>query len=66
MAIFYIHLLAYLLAAPQCFSVDTVKNMRDWQKNKTELQHLSEEDSDRARLPGGGRKKAFFFFNLFI
>ena len=32
--------------------------MRDKRKNKTELQHLSEEDSNRARLPGGGRKKA--------
>ena len=34
---------------------------REWEigeKNQTELQHLSEEDSDRARLPGGGRKKA--------
>ena len=31
--------------------------MRDWRKNKTELQHLFEEDSDRARLPGGGKKK---------
>ena len=27
-------------------------------KNQTELQRLSEEDSNRARLPGGGRKKA--------
>ena len=32
--------------------------MRDWRKNKTELQHLSKEDSNRTRLPGGGRKKA--------
>ena len=31
---------------------------QDWRKNKTELQRLSEKDSDRARLPGGGRKKA--------
>ena len=30
--------------------------MRDCQKNQTELQRLFEEDSDRARLPGGGRK----------
>ena len=27
-------------------------------KTQTELQRLSEEDSNRARLPGGGRKKA--------
>ena len=27
-------------------------------KNQTELQYLSEEDNNRARLPGGGRKKA--------
>ena len=26
-------------------------------KNLTEIQRLSEEDSNRARLPGGGRKK---------
>ena len=32
--------------------------MRDWRKNETELQRLSEEDSDRTMLPGGGRKKA--------
>ena len=48
----------YSFAAPRRFSVDAVKNMRDWQKNHTELQRLSEEDSNRARLPGGGRKKA--------
>ena len=44
--------------APRHFSVDAVKNVRDWRKNQTELQRLSEEDSNRARLPGGGRKKA--------
>ena len=37
--------------AARCFSVDP-KRVRDWQKNKTELQRK------RARLPGGGRKKA--------
>ena len=42
-------------AAARCFSVDP-NTVRNWWKNKTELQHLSEED--RARLPGGGRKKA--------
>ena len=47
-----------LFAAPTRFSVDAVKNVRDWRKNLTELQRLSEEDSSRARLPGGGRKKA--------
>ena len=44
-------------AAARRFSVDP-KRVRDWRKNKTELQRLSEEDSKRARLPGGGRKKA--------
>ena len=44
-------------AAARRFSVDP-KRVRDWQKNKTELQGLSKEDSKRARLPGGGRKKA--------
>ena len=39
-------------AAARCFSVDP-KRVRE-----TELQRLSEEDSNRARLPGGGRKKA--------
>ena len=29
-----------------------------WMKNQIELQCLSEENSNRARLPGGGRKKA--------
>ena len=43
-------------AAARCFYVDP-KRVRDWRKNRTELQHLSEEDSKRARLPGGGRKK---------
>ena len=38
-------------AATRCFSVDP-KRVRE-----TELQRLSEEDSNRARLPGGGRKK---------
>ena len=41
-------------AAARRFSVDP-KGVRDWRKNKTEL---SEEDSNRVRLPGGGRKKA--------
>ena len=44
-------------AAARCFSVDP-KRGRDWRKNKTELQRLSEEDSSRTRLPAGGRKKA--------
>ena len=44
-------------AAVRLFSVDP-KRVRDWWKNKTELQRLSEEDRKRARLPGGGRKKA--------
>ena len=39
-------------AAARCFSVDQ-KRVRE-----TELQCLSEEDSNMARLPGGGRKKA--------
>ena len=34
------------------------KKVRDWRKNQSELQRLSEEDSNRARLPAGGRKKA--------
>ena len=38
-------------AAARHFSVDP-KRVRDWQKNKTE------EDSNRVRLSGGGRKKA--------
>ena len=38
-------------------SVDQ-KRVRDWRKNKTELQRLSEEDNKRARLSGGDRKKA--------
>ena len=44
-------------AAARRFSVDP-KRGRDGRKNQTELQRLSEEDSNRARLPGGGRKKA--------
>ena len=44
-------------AAAWSFSVDPMRG-RDWWKNQTELQYLSEEDSNRARLPGGGRKKA--------
>uniref|UniRef100_A0A671XQP1 HTH CENPB-type domain-containing protein n=1 Tax=Sparus aurata TaxID=8175 RepID=A0A671XQP1_SPAAU len=44
-------------AAARHFCVDP-KRVRDWRKNKKELQRLSEEDSKRARLPGGGRKKA--------
>ena len=44
-------------AAARRFSADP-KRVRDWRKNQTELQRLSEEDSNRARLPGGGRKKA--------
>ena len=39
-------------AAARRFSVDS-KRVRE-----TELQRLSEEDSNRARLPGGGRKRA--------
>ncbi|KAK0134673.1 TBC1 domain family member 13 [Merluccius polli] len=42
-------------AAARHFSVDS-KRVREWRKNKSELQHLSEEDSKRARLRGGGRK----------
>ena len=41
-------------AAARRFSVDP-KRVRDWRKNKTELQSLSQEDSNRVRLPGGGR-----------
>ena len=44
-------------AAKRCFSVEP-KRVRDWLKNKTELQSLSEEDRKRARLIGGGRKEA--------
>ena len=44
-------------AAARCFSVDP-KIVRHGRKNQTELQRLSEEDSSRARLPAGGRKKA--------
>ena len=44
-------------AAARCFSVDP-KRVRDWRINKTELQRLSKEDSNRTRLPGGGRKKS--------
>ena len=43
-------------AAERRFFVDP-KRVRDWRKNKTVLQLLSEEDSKRARLPGGERKK---------
>ena len=50
----FVCLFIYLFAAPRRF----LKNVRDWRKNQTELQRLSEEDSNRARLPGGGRKKA--------
>ncbi|GAA6077977.1 zinc finger protein 540-like [Tachysurus ichikawai] len=32
--------------------------VREWRKNKAGLQRLSEEDDKRARLRGGGRKKA--------
>ena len=39
-------------------SLSTPKRVRDRRTNQTELQCLSEEDSNRARLPGGGRKKA--------
>ena len=39
-------------AAARCFSVDQ-KRVRE-----TELERLSEEDINRARLPAGGRKKA--------
>ncbi|KAK0155317.1 Pogo transposable element with KRAB domain [Merluccius polli] len=44
-------------AAARHFSVDP-KRVREWRKNKSELQHLSEEDSKRARLRGRGRKKS--------
>uniref|UniRef100_A0A672LD51 HTH CENPB-type domain-containing protein n=1 Tax=Sinocyclocheilus grahami TaxID=75366 RepID=A0A672LD51_SINGR len=44
-------------AAARHFSVDP-KRVREWRKNKAELQRLSEEDDKRARLRGGGRKKA--------
>ena len=44
-------------AATRRFSVDP-KRVKDWWINQTGLQRLSEEDSNRARLPGGGRKKA--------
>ena len=43
-------------ATARRFSADP-KRVRDWRKNQTELQRLSEEDSSRARLPAGGRKK---------
>ena len=39
-------------AASRCFSVDP-KRVKDGRKSQTELQRLSEEDSNRARLPGG-------------
>ena len=44
-------------AAARCFSFDS-KRVRDGRQNQCEPQHLSEEDSSRARLPAGGRKKA--------
>ena len=44
-------------AAARRFSVNS-KRVTNWRKNQTELQSLSEEDSNRAKLPGGGRKKA--------
>ncbi|XP_041959944.1 uncharacterized protein LOC121718798 isoform X2 [Alosa sapidissima] len=44
-------------AAARHFSVDP-KRVREWRKVKTELERLSEEDCKRARLRGGGRKKA--------
>ncbi|XP_076137520.1 uncharacterized protein LOC143120928 isoform X1 [Alosa pseudoharengus] len=44
-------------AAARHFSVDP-KRVREWRKIKTELERLSEEDYKRARLRGGGRKKA--------
>uniref|UniRef100_A0A672HC15 HTH CENPB-type domain-containing protein n=1 Tax=Salarias fasciatus TaxID=181472 RepID=A0A672HC15_SALFA len=44
-------------AAARHFSVDP-RRVREWRKNKTALQRLSEVDSKRARLRGGGRKKA--------
>ena len=44
-------------AAARCFSVDP-KRGRDSRKNNTELQRLSEEDSNRTRLTAGGRRKA--------
>ncbi|ROJ57631.1 Synaptonemal complex protein SC65 [Anabarilius grahami] len=44
-------------AAARHFSVDP-KRVREWRKNKAELQRLSKEDDKRARLRGGGRKKA--------
>ncbi|KAM4625025.1 uncharacterized protein ACJ7VT_003510 [Polymixia lowei] len=43
-------------AAARHFSVDP-KRVREWKKNKLELQRLPEEDCKRARLRGGGRKK---------
>ena len=48
-------------AAAKCFSVDT-KRVRDWRKNQTELQRLSEEDSNRTRLllEGGRRLERSF------
>ncbi|KAL2091434.1 hypothetical protein ACEWY4_013697 [Coilia grayii] len=44
-------------AAAKHFSVDP-KRVREWRKQKSELQRLSEEGSKNVRLPGGGRKKA--------
>ncbi|KAG1968293.1 pogo transposable element with KRAB domain [Pimephales promelas] len=44
-------------AAARHFSVDP-KRVREWRKNKAELQRLSNEGGKRARLRGGGRKKA--------
>lgn len=44
-------------ATARHFSVDP-KRVREWRKNKVELQLLSQEDNKRARLRGGGKKKA--------
>ncbi|XP_062395903.1 zinc finger protein 135-like [Sardina pilchardus] len=43
-------------AAARHFSLDP-KRVRDWRKNKAELQRLSKIDGKRSRLPGAGRKK---------
>ncbi|XP_067283792.1 uncharacterized protein [Pseudorasbora parva] len=44
-------------AAARHFLVDS-KRVREWRKKKAELQRQSKEDDKRARLRGGGRKKA--------
>lgn len=44
-------------AAARYSSIDPTR-VREWRKNKVELQLLSQEDNKRARLRGAGKKKA--------